>query len=70
MKKSIHIFHIGRFYSIEGDHNPRKLSFLLEVKAPRFLVELAGLLLAVQDGLLLEAGGVRLGLDCHQDCCS
>lgn len=78
MKKSIHILYIGGSHSIGGDHNPRKLSFLLEVEAPRFLVVLGGLLREVLGGLLRE---VRAGLlrevqggmsdpDRTQNCCS
>ena len=57
MKKSIHILYIGGSHSIGGDHNPRKLSFLLEVEAPRFLVVLGGLLREVRAGLLREVQG-------------
>ena len=70
MKKSIHILYIGGSHSIGGDHNPRKLSFLLEVEAPRFLVVLGGLLREVRGGLLREVQGGMSDPDRTQNCCS
>ena len=70
MKKSIHILYIGGSHSIGGDHNPRKLSFLLEVEAPRFLVVLGGLLREVRAGLLREVQGGMSDPDRTQNCCS
>ncbi len=70
MKKSIHILYIGGSHSIGGDHNPRKLSFLLEVEAPRFLVVLGGLLREVRAGPLREVQGRMSDPDRTQNCCS